>query len=59
MVSCRSAAGAGMTAWAALTFAVFSVGFPVLCSWLLWNGQERTPLAACVEFMLEPLRLTW
>jgi hypothetical protein len=47
---------AGMTAYAVVTLLALGAGFPAVCSWVLWQGEARTQMAAAVRFLLRPVR---
>jgi hypothetical protein len=56
---CDTAGYRGMVAAVVPTLACFVVGFPLVCSWALWHGEQRTRLAAALRFLLQSTRSTW
>ncbi len=56
---CDTDAYRGMLAASVLTLTFFVAGFPLLCSWALWHGPERTSLATSLHFLLQAVRVTW
>jgi hypothetical protein len=55
-VLCDTPASRAITALAAITFVVFTAGFPLVCSLALWHGEGRPWLAAPVRYLRGPVR---
>jgi hypothetical protein len=56
---CDTASYRGMFVASLLTLVFYVAGFPLLCSWALWHGPQRTWLATSLRFLLQSVRLTW
>ncbi len=57
-VDCDSASYYGVLALAVPTFALFVVVYPIVCSVALWRGETDSSLAASIQFMQMPLRIS-